>query len=87
MPIITDHSQCIFRMFCLSHNIHDIELSLLSFTREELVKEKVFYARENSVLQSMPAHRPLPKSRHITQKRAEMILSRHRCLHTTLMGK
>lgn len=32
MSITSDHSQCIFRMFCLSYNIHDIELSLLSLT-------------------------------------------------------
>lgn len=71
MPIITDHSQRIFRTFCLSYNIHDIELSLLSFTWEEVVKEnrEVFYARENSVLQSMPTHRPFPKAGHTTQRK------------------
>lgn len=88
MSITSDHSQCIFRMFCLSYNIHDIELSLLSLTWEEMVKEnrEVFYARENSALQSVPTHRPLPKARHATQERTEMILSQHHCPHTALMG-
>lgn len=66
MPIITGYSLHIFRMFCLSYNIHDTELSSPSLIWEKVVKEnrEVFYAGENSVLQYMPIYGPLPKPRH-----------------------
>lgn len=39
MPIITGHSLPIFRMFCLSYNIYDIELRLPSLIWEKMLKE------------------------------------------------
>lgn len=56
MSITTGHSLRIFRMFCLSYNIHDTELSSTSYWRKGGERKQRSILCPRKLCSSVPAH-------------------------------